>query len=772
MVARDRRQPAELAARGAPLVLLAATLAGLAIGGALSILGLPRPGGASWVATTALAMAASIWWVVDSLRQSRLGVDVIALLALVGAIMVGEYLAGAVIGVMVASGRALESWAAANARRELRHLVERAPTTGKRYTGAGVEVVALKQVAVGDLLLVGSGDVVPVDGVVAGRPAVLDESALTGEPMPVEHSPGDQVRSGIVNCGDPFDLRVTARETDSTYTAIVRLVQQAEASTAPFVRMADRYAAWFLLATLLVAGGAWAYSGELVRAVAVLVVATPCPLILAVPVAIVAGLSLAARRGVVVKGGQTLEKLARCRVLLLDKTGTLTIGQPEVADVLSAGSLPGPEVLRLAASLDQASSHVLASAIVRAAHLAGQRLSVPSEVREVVGSGIHGVVEGIPVAIGRAAFAGASEELSWVRAARRRASLEGAATVFVRVGAEAAGVLLLADRVRRDAARTLRALRRAGIERMVMVTGDRQEVAQAIGSAVGVDEIFAERTPAEKSEVVRIERLGGPVMMVGDGVNDAPALALADVGVAMGARGASVSSETADVVLTVDRLDRLGEAMMVARRSRAIAVQSVVAGMAMSVAAMGVAGAGYLPPLAGAVLQEAIDVLVILNALRALRPGSSRQALSPGDAEVIREFSGQHPAIHAAIGAIRAAAEALDSQEPAHALDRVRELRALLDREVQPHEENEQTVLYPLLDRLLGGTDATGTMSRAHGEILHQIRLLGRILDQIGPDPPGPADLAELRRLLFGLYAVLRLHTEQEEEYYLSLAEE
>jgi heavy metal translocating P-type ATPase len=772
MVARDRRQLAELAVRGAPLVLLAATLAGLAVGGTLSILGLPRPGGASWVATTALAMAASLWWVVDSLRHSRLGVDVIALLALVGALIVGEYLAGAVIGVMVASGRALESWAAANARRELRYLVQRAPKTGKRYTGAGVEVVALQQVAVGDLLLVGSGDVVPVDGVVAGKPAVLDESALTGEPMPVEHAPGDQVRSGVVNCGDPFDLRVTARETDSTYTAIVRLVQQAEASTAPFVRLADRYAAWFLVATLLVAGGAWAYSRDLVRAVAVLVVATPCPLILAAPVAIVAGLSLAARRGVVVKGGQTLEKLARCRVLLLDKTGTLTIGQPEVADVLSAGSLAGPEVLRLAASLDQASSHVLASAIVRAAQLAGQRLSVPSEVREVAGSGIHGVVEGMPVAVGRAAFAGATEDLSWVRGARRRASLDGAATVFVRVGADAAGVLLLADRVRPDAARTLRALRRAGIERVVMVTGDRQEVAQAIGSAVGVDEIFAERTPAEKSEVVRVERSRGPVMMVGDGVNDAPALALADVGVAMGARGASVSSETADVVLTVDRLDRLGEAMMLARRSRAIAVQSVVAGMAMSVAAMGVAGAGYLPPLAGAVLQEAIDVLVILNALRALRPGASDRALSPRDAEVIQEFSGQHPAIHAAIGAIRAAAEALDTQEPAYALDRVRELRALLDREVQPHEEAEQTVLYPLLDRLLGGTDATGTMSRAHGEILHQIRLLGRFLDQIGADPPGPADLAELRRLLFGLYAVLRLHTEQEEEYYLSLAEE
>ncbi|HUY60308.1 MAG TPA: heavy metal translocating P-type ATPase, partial [Candidatus Dormibacteraeota bacterium] len=480
----------ELIDRRGGMVLLAAMLAGLAVGGGLTLLGLSRAGSASWMATTALAMALSLWWVVDGLRRSRLGVDVIALLALVGALLVGEYLAGAVIGVMVASGRALEAWAAASARRELSSLLQRAPKVGKRHTPAGVETIPLEQVEVGDILLVGSGDVVPVDGVVASQLAVLDESALTGEPLPVEHPAGEPVRSGGVNSGDPFDLRVTAREADSSYAAIVRLVREAESSTAPFVRLADRYAAWFLLTTLLIAGWAWAYSGDLVRAVAVLVVATPCPLILAAPVAIVAGLSLAARRGVVVKGGRSLEQLARCRVLLLDKTGTLTIGQPEVADVLSAGSRPGTEILRLAASLDQTSSHVLAGAIVRAARLSGQTLSAPTGAREVAGSGISGVVDGIPVALGRAAFAGAAEELPWVRAARRRAALEGAATVFVQVGPAAAGVLLLADQVRPDAARTLRALRRAGIERVVMVTGDRPEVAQAIGAAVGVDEIF------------------------------------------------------------------------------------------------------------------------------------------------------------------------------------------------------------------------------------------------------------------------------------------
>ncbi len=454
--------------------------------------------------------------------------------------------------------------------------------------------------------MVASGELVPVDGTLT-REAVLDESALTGEALPVERGSGDPVRSGVVNAGRPFDLRATTRAADSTYAGIVRLVSEAESSPAPFVRLADRYALWFLALTLTVAGGAWVVAGAY-RAVAVLVVATPCPLILGVPVALVSGLSLAARRGVVVKGGGVLEQLARCRTLLFDKTGTLTSGRPALATVVIAGSLAPREVLKMAGSLDQVSPHVLATAIVRAAVDGGCDLTLPSDVEEVVGRGIRGTVAGHPVALGKAEWVGVIGMPRWARVARRMAQLDGALTVFVGVDGRPAGALVLDDPLRPDAARTIRTLRRDGIERVVMLTGDRAEVAETVGAVIGVDEVLADRSPAEKLDAVRRERQRAPTIMVGDGINDAPALALADVGVAMGARGATASSEAADVVLTVDRLDRVGEAVAVARRTRRIALQSVIAGMSMSLVAMAAAAAGLLPAVWGALLQEGIDV--------------------------------------------------------------------------------------------------------------------------------------------------------------------
>ena len=472
--------------------------------------------------------------------------------------------------------------------------------------------------AVGDLLMVAPGEVVPVDGTVATTSAVLDESALTGESLPVECAPGEAVRSGALNAGGPFDLRTTTRAADSAYAGIIRLVSQAQSEPAPFVRLADRYALWFLAVTLIAAGAAWAAAGSS-RAVAVLVVATPCPLVLAAPVAFVAGLSLSARRGVVVKGGGVLERLARCTTLLLDKTGTLTSGRPVLAATIPAGSLPAKAVLTYAASLDQVSPHVLAGAIVRAATERGCDLVLPTDVQEVAGRGVRGVVDGHRVTVGKAAWVGVTDAPPWLRAARRKARLDGALTVFVGVDDEPAGVLVLNDPIRSDAGRTLRTLRRAGINRIVMVTGDRAEVAETVGTYIGVDTVLAERSPDEKLEEVRLERLRAPTVMVGDGVNDAPALALADVGVAMGARGATASSEAADAVLTVDRIDRLGETRVIAARTRRIALQSVLVGMAMSLAAMGVAAVGLLPAVWGALLQEGIDVAVIVNALRVLR---------------------------------------------------------------------------------------------------------------------------------------------------------
>jgi heavy metal translocating P-type ATPase len=752
-------------------VLLAVALAGLAAGAALHLAGQATAGHAMWAATTTIGLAPAAWWVIDAARHRRLGADVIALLALVGTLVVGEYLAGAVIAVMLASGRTLEAWAAARSRRELGLLLSRAPRLAHRRDGDRVDDVKVEDVAVGDLVMVKPGEVVPVDGRVEAGLAVVDESALTGESLPVEHEAGDGLRSGTVNAGGPFDLRVTTTAAESTYAGIVRLVATAEASSAPSVRLADRYAGIFLVASLAVAGAAWGLSGQLARAVAVLVVATPCPLILAVPVALVSGLSRAARRGVVIKGGAVLERLARAKVLLFDKTGTLTAGRPTVADILTAGTLEANEVLRLAASLDQVSPHVLGAAIVRAARQRGLALALPEAVEEVAGRGVRGLVEGRTVAVGKAGWVSSGSDERWVRVARRRADRDGMLNVFVAVDGRPVGALLLEDPVRPDAARTIRRLRRDGIGRVVMVTGDRAEVAETVGAVIGVDEVLAERSPAEKVEAVTLEARTGCTVMVGDGLNDAPALALADVGVAIGARGATASSEAADVVLTVDRLDRLGEAVVIARRSLAIATQSVVAGIGLSVIAMAAAAAGFLPATWGALTQEAIDVAVILNALRVLRPGRGDGRLDDADADLARRFQAEHTSLRPDIEAVRAAADAIGAVPTDRALAMAREVHRLLVEEVGPHEEAEDAQLYPVLARVLGGTDPTGTMSRAHVEIAHFIRRLGRLLDDLGGEPDDD-DLIELRRLLYGLHAILALHFAQEDEGYLSLADE
>jgi heavy metal translocating P-type ATPase len=752
-------------------ILLVVTVGALALGAVLYVAGSTAAADVVWALTSASGLGAATWWVVDAARCRRLGVDLLAVLALVGTLIVGEYFAGAVVTVMLATGRTLEARAIARARNELRMLLERAPRTAHRYTAGELSDAALDEVKPSDLLLVAAGEVVPVDGRLETEVAVLDESALTGEPLPVERHLGDAVRSGVVNAGGPFDLRATTTAADSTYAGIVRLVSDAEASTSPFVRLADRYAVVFVVVSLAIAGAAWAISGELGRAVAVLVVATPCPLILAAPVAIVAGLSRAAHRGVVVKGGGALEQLGRGEILLFDKTGTITAGQPQLAEIVTTATMPADDVLRYAASLDQVSPHVLAAAVVRAARQRNLRLELPEGVTEVPGHGVRGSVGGHEVAVGKAAWI-AVPTAGWARPIRRRAALDGALTVFVQVDGTPVGALLLDDPIRPDAARTIRQLRRAGIRRIVMVTGDRTDNATTVGSVIGVDEVLAERSPADKVEAVKLERRLGPTIMVGDGINDAPALALADVGVAVGARGSTASSEAADVVLTVDRLDRLGEAIVIARRARRIALQSVSVGIGLSLVAMLVAAAGYLPAAWGALLQEAIDVAVILNALRALRDTTSKHRLTPDEATIARRFTAEHSALRPELARIRAAADSLDGSRPAESLALAHEIHRFLVEDLEPHEEAEDSMLYPALTRVLGGGDPTATMSRAHVEIAHLIRRLGSVLDDIDPTGPDDEDIKDLRRLLYGLHAVLQLHFAQEDEGYLSFVDD
>jgi heavy metal translocating P-type ATPase len=605
--------------RGLTRLAAAGTVLGLLAGSALWLLGQPGAARIAWAATTALVLLPLLLEVLASLRRGEAGVDIIALLAMAGSLVLGEYLAGAVIALMLSGGEMLELYAAGQARKELSGLMERAPRVVHRHEDGRLTEPALEEVRPGDRLLVKPGEIVPVDGLLEDPTALLDEAALTGEPLPVEHHAGERVRSGTVNAGAPFDLRAVTTAAESTYAAILRLVQEAEASRAPFVRLADRYALFFLPLTLGVAGFAWAWSGDPVRALAVLVVATPCPLILAAPVAFVAGISRAARRGVIVKGGAAIEALARARILLLDKTGTVTAGVPEVARIETFGEVPADEILCYAAALDQVSPHVLAASIVAEAHRRGMRLPFPAAVRERLGTGIEGTVDGRTVALGRADWIAGGQPLPVAaEALRQEAAERGHSSVFVGIDGALAGAIVLEDQLREDAASTLANLRRLGISRIVMVTGDRRPVAELVGRTLGLDAVIAECSPQEKVEAVRRERSGGPVVMVGDGINDAPALAAADVGIAMGARGATASSQAADVVLLQDRLDRLADALGIAQRARGIALQSVLAGMGLSLAAMIVAAAGYLPPLGGAVFQEAIDVAVILNALRAL----------------------------------------------------------------------------------------------------------------------------------------------------------
>ena len=579
-------------------------------------------------------------------------------------LLLGEPLAGAVVAVMYAGGNLLEDFAVARAERDLKSLVDRAPRVAHRRIDTSIEDVAIDQVAIGDTILVRAGEVIPVDGLILGANATLDEAALTGEPIPVTRNKGDPVHSGTINAGETFELRASASAGESTYAGIVRMVTAAQTAKAPFIRLADRYALILLPVTLVLAGAAWLLSGDPIRGLAVLVASTPCPLILAAPVAFIAGVSRAARLGILIKGGGPLEALARTHTVMFDKTGTLTVGGARLVAVETAPGESADDVLRLTASLEQASHHVVAAAIVAAAVTKGLPLDTPDKVRETMGSGLEGYVAGKMVRAGsRQLVCGPGQLDAWAVRALRRASWRSALSVFVSVDGRVIGAVLLADELRRETPRAVQALRTAGVARIVMVTGDRAESAETIGAALNLDAVLADREPADKVEAVVFEQRLHPTLMVGDGINDAPALAAADVGIAMGARGASASSEAADVVILVDRLDRVSDAVAIARRARRIAVESIIAGMALSGIAMLAAAFGWLTPVAGALTQEAIDVAVILNALRALTPawGFGRETMQPAAARALHQ---EHQTLDTTLDRLREIADSLDDAAP------------------------------------------------------------------------------------------------------------
>ncbi|MEQ6290838.1 heavy metal translocating P-type ATPase [Vogesella sp. GCM10023246] len=749
-------------------VLLLIAIATLLAGGACYLLAAPALAQQLWLAGVLPVLIALLYDTVRSLLQRKAGVDILALLSILLALSLGEVLTAAVIGLMLASGRTLEDYAAAQAQQEMTALLQHAPRYAHRFENGQWLKIDIKEIAAGDRLLVRNGEVVPADGNLLTA-AILDESTLTGEPLPVKRAAGEALHSGAINAEQAFEMLATANSEHSTFAGIVQLMRQAQQQQSPSSRMADRYALLFVPLTLFIALFAWLISQDLTRVLAVLVVATPCPLILAVPVAIVSGMSSCARRGVLVKSGAALEQLAQADTLFFDKTGTLTGGHARLAIIQTSTGIKADNVLWLAASLEQACNHVLAESVVSAAREHGIALALPLQTKETPGAGISGDIAGHHVAVGSYDFVSSQAiPAPWSPLFLQRLGYEGASGVFVSMDGFMVGALQLMDKLRLDTPRALRRLSLAGMRRIVMLTGDRKDIANTLGSQLGVTEVLAEQTPADKLAAIRQARQQGIVVMVGDGVNDAPALAAADVGVAMGARGAAAAAEAADIVLLVDRLDRLVEALHMARRARRIAAQSVIVGMGLSIVAMLAAALGHLPPIAGALLQEVIDVAVILNALRARQSGpSAANQMSPQDAA---ELSAEHRELESLLGQVAQLADRLPDLPGPQAVAELTSLHLALNEQLLPHEQQEDHELYPQLARKLGGDDPMAAMSGTHREIFRITRLLDCLIGDLPVDGPSPQAVQELQRLLYGLDAILHLHFSQEEELYHSLS--
>lgn len=591
------------------------------LGGVLLLLAVGEEPVAAAIATV-YAAAFVAWTLVGMVRdvlRGHLGLDILAVLAMVATLAVGEYLASLIIVLMLSGGEALEDYASHRAKRDLSALLDRSPRIAHVLThyqasdADSTEDVPVDEVGVGDVLLVRPSEIVPVDGVLLDATGSFDESSLTGESMPVSREAGGEVLSGAVNGARAVRIRAVRRSADSQYQQIVALVRDAEQSRAPVVRLADRFAIPFTAVALVLAGIAWALSGDPTRFAEVLVLATPCPLLIAAPVAFLGGLSRAAKAGVIIKGGAVIEQLARVRSAAFDKTGTLTQGSPTLVDVRPAPGVTAEELLTLAASAEQYSSHVLAAGIRSAAADRGLVLRAASEASEVATNGVTAVVDGRTVVVGKPAYVSsvAPETVRPVLSA-------GEAAAYVAVDGRFAGVLVLADAARPEAPAVVSWLRRNGVEDVMMLTGDVRSTAESIGEEVGIEDIHADLLPRQKVQLAG-EFEPRPIMMVGDGVNDAPVLAAADIGIAMGARGATAAGDAAAVVILVDSLAKVVDAVSIGRHTLRVALTAIWIGIGLSIGLMLIAMTGLIPAVVGALVQEVVDLATILYALRALR---------------------------------------------------------------------------------------------------------------------------------------------------------
>lgn len=553
-----------------------------------------------------------VWGMIQDIRDGTYGVDILAATAIIASVLLHEYWAGMIIVLMLTGGEALENYAERRAKKELTSLLERKPQKAHLVKGKKTTDVTVGAVKVNDTIAVLPGELVPVDGVIIEGTSSLDESSLTGESLPVEKAVGDTIMSGSVNVDGTITIRATHSAADSQYQQIIKLVQSAASSQAPFVRLADRYSIPFTITAFIIAGGAWFVSGEALRFLEVIVVATPCPLLLGAPIALISGMSRAARHGVIVKTGSALELLAQARTVAFDKTGTLTQGKPVVDTVKTYRKFSRAQVLTYAAALEQNSPHILATAVVEAAHKTKTAIPTAKLVKEHGGHGLSGTVQGKPVLVGRGSYL----EQQGVTLPTQRPTQT---TSYVAIGGELAGSISFTDAVRPDSKATLERLAMFGIKETMLVTGDNQSVAKAIGKKLGIQRVVANCLPGDKIQAIE-EVEHKPVAFVGDGVNDAPVLTAADVGIALGARGSTAASESADVVIMLDDIGKVATSVHVAKRTFFIAKQSILVGIFISLGLMAVFATGRFRAAQGALIQEVVDIIVILNALRAHGP--------------------------------------------------------------------------------------------------------------------------------------------------------
>ena len=554
-----------------------------------------------------------LWGMLEDLRDGSYGVDILAATAIITSVVLKEYWAGIIIVLMLTGGEALEDYAEKRAKSELSDLLRGKPKKAHLLKAGKTTDVSVRQIKTGDKLVILPGEVVPVDCMIIEGSSSFDESSLTGESLPVDKNIGDDLLSGSINIEGSITVKALHTAADSQYEQIIKLVQSASAKQSPFVRLADRYSIPFTAVAFLVAGAAWYVSGDAIRFLEVIVVATPCPLILGAPIALISGMSRAAKHGIIVKTGSAIERLAEIETMAFDKTGTLTRGVPTVDKVLTYGSFTKKDVLSFAAAIEQNSTHILARSIVQKAADDGIKIPKAKQVRELAGHGLKGGLQGKEIIVGRLSLL---EENNIPLPKNFKSDSIKQTASYLAINGELAGIITFVDEIRPETKAMLTRLKKAGIKHTLMITGDNSVTANAIAKQLGIEKVVADALPADKIHALEAVK-DRPVGFVGDGVNDAPVLTASDVGIALGARGSTAASESADIVIMLDDVSKVAEGVEIAKRTFFIAKQSILIGIFISLGLMAVFSTGRFKPVHGALLQELVDITVIVNALRA-----------------------------------------------------------------------------------------------------------------------------------------------------------